>query len=296
YRDGVRLPNAIDPGSYLFDYNVEFSSVSPTLLYCAYPSGGFRRIRVDANGATLLEELGGLINGFDRDMRCDAGWVFTAGGRVFDPEAKTNIATVPYGGLVAPDSRSGKVFYLTGSGATYNLVCLNFTNLSLVGTVTITNVSGTPTSLVRWGNDGLAFRTTGNQVFLLRTTMADDRDQDGLADSWELQHFGSLNAAGGGPNEDPDHDGFTNLQEQQLGLDPLAFDALRFQQYGTLPDGTFQLAVFGPPNVPFALMSTTDLTNWSTLLTFTCTNVPTVLRDATSTNFAQRYYKIVPAR
>ena len=294
YRNGTLLPNTVDPTPMLWNYCVEFSSIAPTLLYCAYPEGGLRRIRVDTNGATLLEDIGGLISGWDLDMRCDGGLVFTAGGRIFDPEIKTNIATVPYGGLVAPDANGVRGFYLNGSGTNYNLVCLNFTNQQLVGSIAFTNISGSPTSLIRWGTDGLAFRTTGGQVFVVRTTMADDRNQNGLADSWELEHFHSLNAPGGGPNDDPDHDGFTNLQEQQAGLDPLVFDALRFREFGLRPDGAIQLAVIGHAGDSYALMASTNLADWTALQKFTCTNPPTILLDPSSTNFGQRFYRLAP--
>src|SRR6185369_16116113 len=40
-----------------------------------------------------------------------------------------------------------------------------------LGETTIGGVVGTPTSLVRWGTNGLAFRTTGNQVFLVQTSL-----------------------------------------------------------------------------------------------------------------------------
>ena len=49
------------------------------------------------------------------------------------------------------------------------------------------------------GRDGLAFRTTGNQVFLIRTVLADDRNNDGLPDSWQFQYFGYLGAPSSGP-------------------------------------------------------------------------------------------------
>ena len=44
-----------------------------------------------------------------------------------------------------------------------------------------------------------------------------DKDADGLPDVWETVHFGSLTA---GPDEDPDHDDYTNLQEYLAGTDP----------------------------------------------------------------------------
>lgn len=295
YRNGVQLPNKIDPGSYLWDYFVEFSSVSPTLLYCAYPDSGFRRIRVDANGATLLEEIGGMISGFDREMRCDGGLVFTAGGRIFNPETKTFIATVPYGGLVAADAASGRVFYLNGSGTSYNLVCLSFTNLQLAGSVAITNVSGTPTSLIRWGADGLAFRTTGNQVYLIRTSLVGDRNGNGLPDQWEIANFGALGTVGGGPNDDPDHDGFTNLQEYRLGLNPNVFDGARITQLRQGPDLSAQLSVLGVPGQPYTLLATTNLADWLPLYSFSCTNLPMLLSDPAATNYPTRFYWFGPS-
>ena len=56
-----------------------------------------------------------------------------------------------------------------------------------------------------------------------RTTNV-DRDKDSLPDWWERAWFGGRNAVGGGPNDDPDGDGLTNLQEYRLGTNPLAYD------------------------------------------------------------------------
>jgi hypothetical protein len=44
-----------------------------------------------------------------------------------------------------------------------------------------------------------------------------DSDGDGLADAWELQYFGSLNA---NPLADPDGDGMNNLREFLAGTNP----------------------------------------------------------------------------
>jgi hypothetical protein len=32
-------------------------------------------------------------------------------------------------------------------------------------------VAGTPTSLIRWGTNGLAFRTTSSQVYIIRSPL-----------------------------------------------------------------------------------------------------------------------------
>jgi hypothetical protein len=49
-------------------------------------------------------------------------------------------------------------------------------------------------------------------------TVLADTDHDGLADEWELQHFGSIEA--GSPTADDDHDGVNNRDEFASGTDP----------------------------------------------------------------------------
>jgi len=55
-----------------------------------------------------------------------------------------------------------------------------------------------------------------------------DTDSDSLPDSWEIAHFGSLNAPFGAPATDADADHLSNRQEFLAGTDPLdAASALR---------------------------------------------------------------------
>lgn len=52
-----------------------------------------------------------------------------------------------------------------------------------------------------------------------------DTDDDRLPDDWEYEHFGRPEAR---PDDDPDGDGLTNLQEYQAGTDPhIAYDGLK---------------------------------------------------------------------
>ena len=68
---------------------------------------------------------------------------------------------------VVPDPTLDRVFFLRRDSAT--VIAFNRSNFTLVGALTIPGVSSfTVSSLVRWGDDGLAFRTAENQVFLIR--------------------------------------------------------------------------------------------------------------------------------
>ncbi len=75
-------------------------------------------------------------------------------------------------------------------------------------------------ALIKTHHGSLAFPETDFFLVELSATIVDheDFDQDGLPDTWENDHFGSLAE---GPEADPDQDGLNNRMEWALGLDPL---------------------------------------------------------------------------
>jgi uncharacterized repeat protein (TIGR01451 family) len=171
YDNGVPRPNVAGPDEYNFDYYLAASGTN-TLAYEGLPDG-LRSITIDSSGAAAVNGLG-LIRSFDDHIHFDAGRLYTDGGEVIDPNAALVITNLPYSGLACPDSGADRIFYLTTSGSTGTLTAVDVSNFVAMGSVTITNISGTPSSLITWGTDGLAFRTTANQVFLIRTILADD--------------------------------------------------------------------------------------------------------------------------
>jgi hypothetical protein len=71
------------------------------------------------------------------------------------------------------DAAANRAYFLTQSffnTPTVTLQSFNLTTLALVDSMTISNVNGSIGRLVRWGQNGLAFNTSGGQVFLVAGT------------------------------------------------------------------------------------------------------------------------------
>ncbi len=191
YSDSVAISRRLEPfisprhaGVGIYDFGVirptqtpghtgsnviQFSN-SPDRLY-GYSNegdGGFRRMRVDDSGVTTLDSAVGLLAG-GRDFRFDRydERLYSTGGRVVDPEQRILLGTFPSvssGSLVAPDSANGRTFYLTD--VDHTLWVFDPNTFTPLGQARIPGISGTVASLIRWGDDGLAFRT-GDQIIIL---------------------------------------------------------------------------------------------------------------------------------
>jgi hypothetical protein len=105
-----------------------------------------------------------------------------------------------------------------GFGASTNVINLT-TPASRYRRVTVT-LDGQPLSLISAASEVspvLADRGRTERIDLRLGMPPVDSDGDGLADAWEIQHFGSLSANGNG---DPDGDGVNNLREFRAGTNP----------------------------------------------------------------------------
>ncbi|MET0645438.1 MAG: hypothetical protein ABW208_02390, partial [Pyrinomonadaceae bacterium] len=139
----------------------------------------FRKLTLDADGLTQAASTSNIINGAT-DIKFDAGKFYASNGKVIDPEQAAvvgDFGNQGEGALVAPDSGSQRVFFLTGpqfGGAnprTMTLRAFDSATLQPTGTLDIPGVTGVATSLIRWGVNGLAFRTSNNRLFLIQTAL-----------------------------------------------------------------------------------------------------------------------------
>jgi hypothetical protein len=75
---------------------------------------------------------------------------------------------------------------------------------------------------------------------------------------------------------------------QTLGVPLLAITAA-----GHLLDGDLQLEFSGNVDQTYTLQASTNLEDWVTVLTFTCTNSPMYLADPEAGTYPHRFYRIV---
>src|SRR5262249_39675593 len=106
----------------------------------------------------------------------DHGIVYSTTGAIVDPQNRRFIGrfVLPADlnvSSVVPDSITGLTFFLSVNGNTATVLAFNQNTRAQVGTVTITGLDtgmNQAGSLVRWGENGLAFRTSGNQIVIFR--------------------------------------------------------------------------------------------------------------------------------
>src|SRR6185295_16539595 len=96
-------------------------------------------------------------------------------GHVVNPDTSTLLGTfgAAFAQTFVPDPAAGRAYYLQfgPTDGTLTLKVFDINTFLPLGSLTISGVNGGPTSLLRWGPNGLAFRTTLNQLFIIQTSL-----------------------------------------------------------------------------------------------------------------------------
>jgi len=133
-------------------------------------SSRFAKMSVDASGVTVAQTAAIDFKGAT-DIKFDNGLVFATSGVVVDPQTLTVAGTYPvtdfHANAVVPDSSLGLVFYLSVDNAVAYIDVFSLQNGAYRGFLAFSGIVGNVSSLVRWGEDGLAFRDD-SQVFTFR--------------------------------------------------------------------------------------------------------------------------------
>jgi uncharacterized repeat protein (TIGR01451 family) len=142
------------------------------------------RIQINETNTTSIT-VGGLGHELTQDtepeFRSGGDLLFFASGEVVDPESMVHVASFP--GLPQPpyrgtpsiqmcaDVASSRVYYLLSSGSTATLLAYSLNTYQPVGSLNLSGIQGTPEQLVRWGPNGLAFATSGGQLFSIQSPL-----------------------------------------------------------------------------------------------------------------------------
>ncbi len=179
YDNGVQRPDTAGNGPY-----IEFGA-SPSRLYVSPLSGGgVVKHNVTPTGLTPVGPA--WTNG--DDIIFAGGLLYSSRGTVVEPETATLRGTFNGTGtgnvkLMAVDVGLGRAYFLNlstvGAQTRGDLRVFDINTFLLVGQATLQGIGFTPTeqseslrasSLVRWGENGLAFRTPSH-VVILRSTL-----------------------------------------------------------------------------------------------------------------------------
>ena len=175
YDNGTPRTNVGFAGGDNYAESIEAGADGTSIYFQSYGGQGFRRYAVDAQGASQIY-ADTSITPFQsaRHWKSVDTRLFGSDGVIIDPIAPKIIATVPgisANAVACYDAGRGRFFYLTLSN-TWVLCSFDARTLAPLQTLIVTNILGTPSSLVRVRDDGFAFRTDAGQLFILRATAA----------------------------------------------------------------------------------------------------------------------------
>ena len=172
FDDGVPRPQTAPGYISLFDTYHDFSSIAwagnQTSIYAqtsvAIDFQDLYALSVSPAGVTFDKNFlttPGL--GYDLHFDPGTGYLYSDGGRVTNPADGSAVGYFPASGLMVPDSKLGRAFFLGRTSDqgfdAYTLQIYNIRNFKLIGSIVIPNVIGFPMRLVRWGGSGVAFVT-----------------------------------------------------------------------------------------------------------------------------------------
>jgi uncharacterized repeat protein (TIGR01451 family) len=148
--------------------DIEF--FSPSFLMGFYPNSvptQSARFELTPNGLVRQASAGYFIDG---RMAAAGGLIYTSEGSVFDPWTLTKVGSFGVSGIVASEQEINRICFLTGSDSTRVLRIFDLQVKQEWGAITITNVLGTASRLIRCGGDRVAFRTSAGQLFVVRSS------------------------------------------------------------------------------------------------------------------------------
>ncbi|HEY6805354.1 MAG TPA: Calx-beta domain-containing protein [Pyrinomonadaceae bacterium] len=179
FDDGVMRPTT---ALFTETTGVQFGT-SSTRLYAFAPfptPGHVSRLNVSSGGVVVESSTQVPTNITTDSIKFAAGKLYTGTGKVIDPEAGTIVGSFSTGvnspTPFAVDITNNRAFYVSIQSGQLTVTAFDLNTFQATGSLTLTGFTGTPTSLVRWGGNGLAVSTSGGDVFLVQTDLVPSGD------------------------------------------------------------------------------------------------------------------------
>ncbi|HEU4834175.1 MAG TPA: Calx-beta domain-containing protein [Pyrinomonadaceae bacterium] len=167
FDNGVQRPQTGPDHSSGSDF---LAFASPSILYGSNDNS-LTTMTVDSAGITVT---GTAIFTAGNALIFNNNLVYGASGQVINPSTGGLVGTFSTGGFNtchAIDPANNRAFFLVGQSSNIQLQAFDLTTFLPVGFIDLSGIVGGAESLVRWGSNGLAFRTSSRQVFLIQTAL-----------------------------------------------------------------------------------------------------------------------------
>lgn len=164
YDDGVMRP-AVTQGHTGSD--VIEASAHPQIFFGLNSDSSlveFRHLKVDSSGVTEVEARNSLFAaGFGGDLRSAGDTVFSSDGGVVNGKDFKSLGAFATGGPFVPDVAARRVYFVEYGATTFSefdaISVWDADRFSLLFSVSLPQGYSYPRSFIRWGTNGLAFRT-----------------------------------------------------------------------------------------------------------------------------------------
>jgi hypothetical protein len=139
----------------------------------------FLALTVGPSGAVLSQVSSEVVTPYSSGIHYDPGngLVYADGGQAILPSNGSPVGSYGASGIAAPDSTLDRVFILgqtemQAGTSSYTIESFDQAKFTAIDSIIIDNVLGTPTALIRWGSNGLAFTTRVGGLCGYRTRSA----------------------------------------------------------------------------------------------------------------------------
>jgi hypothetical protein len=188
YDNGVQRP---DTTSSAFDARSLAFGATPSTLHGG-DGTSLTKFELETSGARWLGEVSNILFGYDNRIKFAGGRVYSTGGMVVDPETNAQVGRFNHGDTDARrtallvDESLGRAYFLMGSAFSDGnavLTAYDINTFRSLGSIRLPGMAGTPTGLVRWGTDGLAFcmvsdsfnpSSEPNRIYLIQSPLVSD--------------------------------------------------------------------------------------------------------------------------